>query len=1536
LAEELLLSLARHSLNHVSGWKPFQRLLSLQPLLYTPASVMAPGSRVSLRRDGSLNEAEAFMTGMKQWALPPAMYPDVARHGMRIITLVFAFMFDDFDVRRTRTITRAHLDNLLHLTALIDRLVARHIPISTSVPLPSAPAPTAPSDAETSARRRLQDDLNAAATPAEAAREGGGSAGTASVGDEGAMDDPTGGVGSVTLLQRSLSADSSRSLRLTARRGLADDDGEPMNVDTVHSPGDRAGRPMTRSFDDGEDEDVEAWDRDALAEALGTARSAAARPASSGPGLSGSLTVRSPVDGPAAAAAATGAPTSMATMVEASSDDPIDTRAVDQARLIRLDPSERFDGCMVDHMLQLWDRLLTPSPDKANAFLSQGPDAFPASGSLRAMLFTSSLWCLAEYPVCHPEAMKSLMRLKRLAAAWYPEVVPRTRGGLTIVDTATDPGTAMAGGTGGGGGGSTAPGGGTRPRSESRTRRPSSHIPTSGASTGRGSGDGDEWLEVEQPGRPGMTAEKWLLMLISHVHAFLVKVAGVVTAFDRIAGDAGLTLDTLAVPTGSALPPPPTPLPAAADSTTAVRGYDAHVVYAALALLPLAITTHHVVRAEHVDTTVAAADIAMTLLQEAFTSCHHAADVAHTQLTRFQAFLEGYQVFKAARSRAEAAAMDRDTEPTAAASTAPADAAASLSWDWLVGDIRGHGGDAGAGGEGTGPAGGAVSAALDPRRSSAWVKAPSFSKAVRIAADSLETKDAEAVSFVDDMLLSTWKGIVHLLREHTAVLKPVIASIVVAQQAAERQRVTSLSPRGEHGFQAPAAVAAAAAQAVHAVNAMAGAGRAAFRRITSTVRRNIGETVAAVLGGDMGIGDVIGDDMAEAEDGSDSEEEAGFAGGVRTSSGSTISLRTDLPPWVSHTVALQVGPVRVREPAWFTAGWSTAQQRCQACFVTQCVLDATRRFINLARREDALATVRIAHQIVLHGMLLQGGAWAGDSRIDAAAQRLSSHEDALRRRLILKPNLHPSDYTAAAYKKDAPTPASMVAPTSPAAPTTPGDGDHAHDSAPGALPPALNTPGGGAGGLMEPFTSPAMMQLTRMVVARGFDPSKASGAGAVEGDDDGDAGLVAGAGGGLPGSTKLRGDSSTESRSGRDRSSSDYSSGSFGSDGTSGGGDGVSLASAGESSGRHHIHATPSLSAMPRTYSDSGLATPGGMTPLAGSMHTLEATHAAMSAYAGQGEPQAGVTLFALLPSERMVLQARSKLVTVDGVINGVLKVSTRHVFFEPDTVVFEDDGEDGPDGDDEGDVYSTAAAPKTPGASRKPRTGSGGYAMPHIADHTMVEEDEAAVAAEGKRRQQHGLTGPRSHIHAQPKRWSLDMLVRLLPRRYLLQNCALEAFFVDGTTVFMAFSTRRVRDVFDAIFAQKPARLLSRQVKSLTPMKHLKATQVRQRWQRREISNFEYLMELNTLAGRTFNDLSQYPVFPWVIANYTSPTLDLSDPGNYRDLSKPMGALNPDRLEYFRQRLDDMEGGPLPPFMYGSHYSTAGFVIYFLMRMEP
>lgn len=51
------------------------------------------------------------------------------------------------------------------------------------------------------------------------------------------------------------------------------------------------------------------------------------------------------------------------------------------------------------------------------------------------------------------------------------------------------------------------------------------------------------------------------------------------------------------------------------------------------------------------------------------------------------------------------------------------------------------------------------------------------------------------------------------------------------------------------------------------------------------------------------------------------------------------------------------------------------------------------------------------------------------------------------------------------------------------------------------------------------------------------------------------------------------------------------------------------------------------------------------------------------------------------------------------------------------------------------------------------------------------------------------------------------------------------------------------------------------------------------------------------------FRPCPSRPVFPWVLADYKSAHLDLENPKSFRDLTKPIGALNPSRLATFRER---------------------------------
>lgn len=45
----------------------------------------------------------------------------------------------------------------------------------------------------------------------------------------------------------------------------------------------------------------------------------------------------------------------------------------------------------------------------------------------------------------------------------------------------------------------------------------------------------------------------------------------------------------------------------------------------------------------------------------------------------------------------------------------------------------------------------------------------------------------------------------------------------------------------------------------------------------------------------------------------------------------------------------------------------------------------------------------------------------------------------------------------------------------------------------------------------------------------------------------------------------------------------------------------------------------------------------------------------------------------------------------------------------------------------------------------------------------------------------------------------------------------------------------------------------------------------------------------------------------PWTYVDFMSQTIDLDDPTRYRDLTRPVGAINAKCLELLRERLDEM-----------------------------
>ncbi|XP_061083889.1 lysosomal-trafficking regulator-like isoform X5 [Conger conger] len=186
---------------------------------------------------------------------------------------------------------------------------------------------------------------------------------------------------------------------------------------------------------------------------------------------------------------------------------------------------------------------------------------------------------------------------------------------------------------------------------------------------------------------------------------------------------------------------------------------------------------------------------------------------------------------------------------------------------------------------------------------------------------------------------------------------------------------------------------------------------------------------------------------------------------------------------------------------------------------------------------------------------------------------------------------------------------------------------------------------------------------------------------------------------------------------------------------------------------------------------------------------------------------------------------------------------------------------------------------------------------------------------------------------------WTYEEIKEVHKRWWQLKDSGVEIFLTNGRTFLLAFDNTKFRDVvYQNILSSNLPNLL--EYGNIMALTHL--------WSTGQISTFEYLTHLNKHAGRSFNDLMQYPVFPFILRDYTSDTLDLNDAAIYRNLSKPIAVQSKEKEdryvsnykyleeEFRRGTADGCSMPPVQPYHYGCHYSNSGTVLHFLLRVPP
>eukprot|EP01022_Parablepharisma_sp_SALTPOND_P018649 TRINITY_DN3079_c0_g1_i2.p1 TRINITY_DN3079_c0_g1~~TRINITY_DN3079_c0_g1_i2.p1 ORF type:complete len:1844 (-),score=154.28 TRINITY_DN3079_c0_g1_i2:13547-19078(-) len=180
--------------------------------------------------------------------------------------------------------------------------------------------------------------------------------------------------------------------------------------------------------------------------------------------------------------------------------------------------------------------------------------------------------------------------------------------------------------------------------------------------------------------------------------------------------------------------------------------------------------------------------------------------------------------------------------------------------------------------------------------------------------------------------------------------------------------------------------------------------------------------------------------------------------------------------------------------------------------------------------------------------------------------------------------------------------------------------------------------------------------------------------------------------------------------------------------------------------------------------------------------------------------------------------------------------------------------------------------------------------------------------------------------------KWRLSDVKKLVKKQIVESKTGLEIIFYNGRTLLLNFVSEEKRDMV----ASKLVRLRERWCKylqydgSLDSLRVFEKNRFVEKWENRQISTLDYLMAVNMHASRSYDNLSQYPVFPWMLFETEAGTLR-------RDLAKNIGmAGDPDRAEEFKKRFSQEDITGLGHFHFGSHFSNPGIVLQYLMRVYP
>ena len=161
-----------------------------------------------------------------------------------------------------------------------------------------------------------------------------------------------------------------------------------------------------------------------------------------------------------------------------------------------------------------------------------------------------------------------------------------------------------------------------------------------------------------------------------------------------------------------------------------------------------------------------------------------------------------------------------------------------------------------------------------------------------------------------------------------------------------------------------------------------------------------------------------------------------------------------------------------------------------------------------------------------------------------------------------------------------------------------------------------------------------------------------------------------------------------------------------------------------------------------------------------------------------------------------------------------------------------------------------------------------------------------------------------------------------IINRRFLYLFQACELFLQNGKSYYFNFYSEEKKIQFFSIFNNENDKnkiYIIYEIKSSFKKKNYTKL-----WLSNDLSTLEYLLLLNKFSSRSYNDINQYPVFPW---------LEIWD-NQIRDLKYTIAAQTED--ERMMKKEMYLASSDRFPYHYTTHFSNSAFLAYYLVRTNP